>query len=567
MSHVGTRTQNPIEVKVRWATYINPTEGYDVANGTCVFGDYIAVVGEVGRVDFSTVAGRPYVALLRKSDGGVVKEWIGSEWGGLSNCISINGKLYVIGYTYAGYRFIYVFDRDLNILVRIRGGGLPNYLSPAHDGRMLYIGGWTREDVNKDGIEERVWLVEKRDPNDLSLIALRKIYLDSWRSGEIHDIGVEPSTGRVWVIGFYIDSSGKLHSLIVMLDSDLRDVKVVDYPPGSRGYLGKLYSIAFDGRQYVYVSGGYGVAKFSVDGELIAVYRDIKVRYKIVYNHGYLYTFRRDYDKGRWRHILCIHDTNLNFVKKYVLSENTYLYLSTDTPILEGNNVYIVETEKALGHPNSRILVYSLALESVPAVGISMPELLQGSLQPPESGVLGTGIEEVEESLGLEVKPGLESLEHAALKVFAVWLFKALYSSNFSTLPPWWSLECKIEGYGIADACLRQLEEPIVIIEVVTDPKREIEKLKKVQHFKEKPKTIVLVANEEARKKIEKALRDLDPEISRRVVFWDKDRMLAQLCRILGCQHGNYVKKLESTIHHNSKHLQPLDDQRLNPSL
>jgi len=554
MPHVDVQAR--AEVKIRWATYIDPTEGYDVANGACVFGNYIAVVGEVGRIGSSTVAGRPYVVLLRKSDGGIVKEWIGSEWGGFSNCISINGKLYVIGYTYAGYRFIYVFDRDLNILVRIRGEDLSNYLSLAYDGRMLYIGGWTRGDVNKDGIEERVWLVEKRDPNDFSLIALRKIYLGSWRSGEMQDIGVEPSTGRVWIVGFYIDSSGKLHSLIVMLDSDLRDVKVVDYPPGSRGYLGKLYSIAFDSRQYVYVSGGYGVAKFSVDGELIAIYRDSKVRYKIVYNHGYLYTFRRDYDKGRWRHVLCIHDANLNFVKKYVLSENTYLYLSTNTPILEGNSVYIVEIEKALGHPNSRILVYSLALESVPAVGISMSELPQSSLQPPESEVLGTGIEEVEESLGLEVKPGLESLEHAVLKVFAVWLFKTLYSSNSSpTLPPWWSLECKIEGYGIADACLRQQEEPIVIIEVVTDPKREIEKLKKVQYFKEKPKTIVLVANEEARKKIEKALRDLDPEVSRRVMFWDKDRMLTELCRILRCQHGNYFKKLGSTIHHNSNHL------------
>jgi len=88
----------------------------------------------------------------------------------------------------------------------------------------------------------------------------------------------------------YFDSNGKTHSLIVILNSNLGEFKVIGYPRDSRGYLDWLTGIAFDGR-YVYVSGRYGVAKFSVDGKLVAVNRDGKARDKIVHGYGYLYTF------------------------------------------------------------------------------------------------------------------------------------------------------------------------------------------------------------------------------------------------------------------------------------
>jgi len=87
---------------------------------------------------------KSYVALLNKSDGCVVKEWIGDENGVLFNCISIDGKLYAVGHTYVGkdqYGAIYVFDENLNVLPNASSKKPSEYYSLAYDGRALYIGG------------------------------------------------------------------------------------------------------------------------------------------------------------------------------------------------------------------------------------------------------------------------------------------------------------------------------------------------------------------------------------------------------------------------------------------
>jgi len=357
--HVGTQAQDQVEVRIRWVTYIDPTKELDRAYGICAFGDYIVVVGMAGLgiVD-PTRPYKPYIALLRKIDGGVLKEWIGDdELGELYNCISIGGKLYAVG-RIRGYGSVYVFDVDLytfdiNTSAKITSRDPSRYYSLAYDGKALYIGG-AIGDFNKED-----WLVEKRDPSNLSLIASRRIHLDSWMYGWVSNVGVEPSTGWVWAVGFYRDSNGKDHSLIIIFDSDLRELKVIDYPPSSRGYLGRLFGIAFDGR-YVYITGGLGIAKFTVDGELVAVNRDYRGRVMIVYGYGYLYAFGSDKIGDYWRHVLYIHDINLYMVERYVLSENVKenLYFSGHKPILEGNNIYVVGYD-------SRIVVYSLLLRGV----------------------------------------------------------------------------------------------------------------------------------------------------------------------------------------------------------
>jgi len=67
-SHAPWRRTKLVEVKVKRVKYINPTESYAKAYGACIFGDYIAVVG--------WTEDNPYIALLRKSVGGVVEKWI-----------------------------------------------------------------------------------------------------------------------------------------------------------------------------------------------------------------------------------------------------------------------------------------------------------------------------------------------------------------------------------------------------------------------------------------------------------------------------------------------------------
>jgi len=353
--HAGTQAQDQVDVKIRWVTYINPTDGGDFAYGVCVFGDYIAVMGKA--------SGKPYVALLRKSDGVVVKEWIGSKDGGFYNCISVGGKLYAIGES-GLYGVIYVFDENLNILARVRSESPSVYYLLAYDGKALYIGGEGWEDVNVNGVRIRgsVGLVEKRVPDEsLSLVNSKKIYFSSWVGGWIYDIGVDPSTGRIWAVGYYVDSNGKDHSLIVILDSDLREFKVIDY----RG--GPLIGIAFDGKQYAYIAGSEGVAKFSVDGELVTINRDGRGRAKIVYYNNYLYTFGEKRIRGYWRHVLDIRDTDLNIVKSYVLSEgvDANSYFSIGRSALEENNIYVAGSDDAIG--NERIVVYSLSIEGVTA--------------------------------------------------------------------------------------------------------------------------------------------------------------------------------------------------------
>jgi len=363
-----------VNAKVRWTRYIDLTDGRDLASGTCVFGDYIAIVGVsvpfVGPI-------QSFVILLRKSDGVMVREWIDTEtWytctsiyhchTRIYNCISIDRRLYATGYTFIDdyYGAIYVFDENLGILAKVRSRSPSEYYSPAYDGKALYIGGSAREDIDRDGEAEWVWLIEKRDPDDLSILASRKIYFGSWEGGGIYDVGVEPSTGRIWAVGFR--RSNTEHSLIIIFDSNLRELRRIDYPEGSKGHLGILFSIAFDGR-YVYVSGWYGVAKFTRDGELVAINRDGKTRYKIVYYNNYLYTFGEEEIRGYRRHMLYIHDTDLNLVKSYVLSEgvNADSHFDNGRPALEGNSIYVAGSDDVLGVWNTRVVVYSLSIEGI----------------------------------------------------------------------------------------------------------------------------------------------------------------------------------------------------------
>jgi len=350
-------------VKIKWIRYINPTGSGDSALGTCVFGDYIAVVGGVGwSPPPIAIASKPYVVLLHKSEGDVVKEWIGREEGMLYNCVSINGKLYAIGSANKG--LIYVFDENLNILAGITSESPSSYNSLAYDGKTLYVGGSAYEDVNGDDVREQFWLVEKRDLNDLSLIASSKVQLGSWELGWIHDISVEPSTGRVWAVGAYQDSRGIWHSLIVVFDSSLTVLKVIDYPEGSKGFLSGLTAIAFDGWRYAYITGIDGIAKFSIDGELVVMSRDNKARYKIAYDNynNKIYTFGEGW--------LYVHDTGLNKVQEYILSENVSALsdFREGKPALEGNNIYLAGIDYSLGRGDSRVVVYSLSLVSVTAL-------------------------------------------------------------------------------------------------------------------------------------------------------------------------------------------------------
>jgi len=349
MSHTDTQTRKPMKVEVKWVKHLDPSKYSGIASGACIIGNYVAVVGE------SVAMGKPYVVLLGKSDGNVVREWAGKIGGFLDGlgvftyCVSTNERLYTVGWTSSKKGLIYMFDSNLNVLASIKSKN-SIYTSLGYDGRALYIGGATYMDVDGDSEKEMVWLIERREPSTLSPTASRTIHLDSWRSGAINGIGVEPSTGRVWARGSYQDSSDIRHSLILVLDSELRSVKVIDYPEVSVEFIGELHGMAFDGKGHVYVSGSNGIAKFNADGDLVALNKDIRAG-DIVYDCNHLYVFGANEAGGRLKRILYVYDADLNPVEEYVLSENveTDSHFHTGMPVLDGKNVYVAGIENTLG--------------------------------------------------------------------------------------------------------------------------------------------------------------------------------------------------------------------------
>jgi len=74
-----------VSAQVRWVQHVNPTSDAEFGYGTCLFGDYVAVVGRVG--------GFPFLALLDRESGEVVNAtWI-KEFGWFFNCVAVGERL------------------------------------------------------------------------------------------------------------------------------------------------------------------------------------------------------------------------------------------------------------------------------------------------------------------------------------------------------------------------------------------------------------------------------------------------------------------------------------------
>jgi len=107
---------------------LDPSKYHDSASGACILGNYVAVVGEAGS--------KPYVALLSKSDGSVVREWIGDEPERFYNCVSIDSKLYVVGDLNTHNKLVDLttitgsstYSTNLNVLEKISGGELSSHI-------------------------------------------------------------------------------------------------------------------------------------------------------------------------------------------------------------------------------------------------------------------------------------------------------------------------------------------------------------------------------------------------------------------------------------------------------
>jgi hypothetical protein len=253
---------------VKWAHFTNPSIGTEYPMGVCSGGQYIYVVGH----DYQPGYSQWRIEMYSKDDGKVVKVWPKPTEGGLTDCIVVGNRLYVVGYDWGwvvrqgqvvyqilGKRWA-VLSLDLNLnlvkeVVEMEVRGVAE--SVASDGEYLYIAGW--EEVEYGDWQ---WRVEKRRLGDLSLVA---VYTSNptARFDWVKGVGINPATGHLWVVG---DQGGVNATWrIEILDRDLNRLMVLE--PGIEGW---AWGVVFDGEGNAYVYGNDGVVKYNKDGKELA---------------------------------------------------------------------------------------------------------------------------------------------------------------------------------------------------------------------------------------------------------------------------------------------------------
>jgi len=331
---------------VEWTRYLNITMDIDNAYGVCLFDNNVAVVGEI--------FGSPGVGLFNRSSGSLIGLWRGMVGGVFVDCVSVGGKLYVVGYdSSSGNGYIYVFDDKLNVVKSIEIPGVSLYSIVYSDG-YIYAG----------GSKGSFGYIEKRSL-DLDLVKSIEIKTeDVWSSGEINAIGINPATDDVWVVGFYTDSKNIGHSLIAILNKDLEIVKQIDYSALDKNYMFTPYSITFDENGYAYVSC-FGVAKFDPSGNLdkYISYPISMAGSKIVYVNGYLYVFEQRFLGNSNKHVVDVLDKDLNMLSLYVLSSNIEAdsLFGRGKAVANGSNIYVAGYDYAYGKTNTRWVIYSIS--------------------------------------------------------------------------------------------------------------------------------------------------------------------------------------------------------------
>jgi len=361
-----------VGIRVNWVKYLElPLIEEEHAFGTCLFGDYVAVVGH-----------GPFVVLLNRNDGDVERKWRSEGIGGFDNCLSVNDRLYAVGHTFerglqelkrisrswlrpfrVGHTFerglqerelcISMFDSELRVLKRIEDPG-KWFSSIAYDGKYLYIGGYKMNIYGERGSG----YIEKRTL-DLEFIKSKEVHVRGfilYVRDFIHDVAVNPATSNVWAVGYY-RGAREIHSLIVVFDRELNEVRRIDYPESHENYLGNLAGICFDDMGNAYVVGD-GVAKLDSDGNLVAVRKGVGGS-KVICVGNLVYVFGEEKVGNYKRHTLYVLDSKLEVIERHVLNKDldANSWFMHGRPSFDGRNIYVA------GHLVGRSLIYSIAIE------------------------------------------------------------------------------------------------------------------------------------------------------------------------------------------------------------
>jgi len=301
---------------------------YNDCSSACVFGDCVAVVGGVD--------GRGYVVLLERRGGRPVREWWGEVRSGyFLGCAASGGTLYA-----AGDPGLYAFDLNLNVLGAVDPEGV-RYNSVAAAGGYVYAVGYYQYD--------RLY-VEKRAA-DLAPVASATYIEDGWYLAEAYGVAVDPSTGRVWVVGRYDDGHYE-RPLILIFDPDLRLVRKVAVP----WMEDRLFNICFMGG-HVYVSGNHAVFRLDRGGNLTAVRVGGG---QLACANGKLFLFWHAVLEGGHRLGYTVLDAAFRELKTELLAEGGYrlAFHAPGGPGTDGRRVYAVAVAEEVN--GTSVLVYAV---------------------------------------------------------------------------------------------------------------------------------------------------------------------------------------------------------------
>jgi len=328
------------EIKLDWVKYIDLIGG--IGSSICIYGEYIAAVGEGG------------VAFLDRSTGDVIsRRTRNSQSERFGSCIVADDKLYVIRNfsDWSGDSHLLEFNRDLSISKEVKLNvkeerKLIDLLDIAYDGKNLYM-------VGKDLSTGRLHF-ERRDKG-MNLVEYRDMSMDRRGDVNVNSIGFNKASNTLWAVGYYVDKLpilGRDHTLIIILGRDLNIVRVIDYPKGHESYLGELGPLCFDNKGYAYVAsvGGIGIAKLDSRGNLVKISKGIPAK-KILCAGELLYVFGNEHIDGYWRHVIYILDGDLKLLYKEVLSKDAEFdsYFAKGRASFDGTTIYVVGNDEALG--------------------------------------------------------------------------------------------------------------------------------------------------------------------------------------------------------------------------
>lgn len=261
---------------VNWYTFVNVTGTHDILTSACPIGDRVAVFGGAGleynETENTYYYGNLFAALLDIHTGRIIREWYPGTQGVLDDCVTLAGKIYAVGWSGGdnGYgAVIYVFDKSLTPLESRQLAAVIDYRAIATNGEHLYIAGEAERDINSDGYDETVWYIAEYTP-DLKMVSHRVFYTGNWDTGYVTSILYNSYDGTVWVAGYYTDTKGNTHGLILVMDSSLSPVRIIDLMPNNSYYIGRIYSLCTDCQGFVYAAGDNGVIKIRPGGMIIA---------------------------------------------------------------------------------------------------------------------------------------------------------------------------------------------------------------------------------------------------------------------------------------------------------